>query len=323
MESTISTDILENLVEKLKYEQFQDTTKKSYYSVWRTFNEFYIRLDRKPDNWEDRIILFVSYLVNNEYKSTTVRSYVSAVKAVLKNDGVEINENRYLLGALTKACRIKNDQMRTRLPIRKKLLEVLLTATDNYFMEKGQPYLAILYKALFSTAYYGLFRVGELTQSKHVLTVKDVHIGENKKKLCFVLRSSKTHNKGMKPQIVKISSRAVKKKEGKRSNLTKSGESSRYCPYQLLRDYLKAQRTFKRKHENFFVFSDRTPLKPDNMWKILHKLLKKENFEYQLYNCHLLRSGRAIDMVECYGCSMETLKKIGRWKLNIVFTYLK
>ena len=67
-----------------------------------------------------------------------------------------------------------------------------------------QPYLVKMYRALFVTAYFGLFRVGELTKSQHMVRACDVHIGTNKRKLMFILRSSKTHGEGDKPQVIKI-----------------------------------------------------------------------------------------------------------------------
>ena len=75
---------------------------------------------------------------------------------------------------------------------------------EKYFEDKGQIYLKILYKTLFSTAYYGLFRVGELTSGSHPVLVGDVHVSENKNKFLFLLRTSKTHWKDVKPQRVKI-----------------------------------------------------------------------------------------------------------------------
>ena len=69
----------------------------------------------------------------------------------------------------------------------------------------NQPYLLALYKAMYVTAYYGLFRVGELTLSEHVVKAVDVHQGKNKDKLLFVLHTSKTHTRESKPQTITIS----------------------------------------------------------------------------------------------------------------------
>ena len=259
--STISTSSLKNIIDKLKRERNRSSTRKNYYCVWKKFNEFFIKLDEKPSSWEERLTLFVGYLIENNCKSGMVRSYVSAVKAVLKDDGEEINENTFLLNSLTRACRITNDHVRTRLPIRKGLLKELVIEIDNvYNVKQMQPYLAKLFKALFVTAYFGLFRLGELTQSEHVVKAADVHIGRNKKKLMFVLHSSKTHGKDSKPQIIKIYSSDIQI-TGDRKGSEKM-ESSIICPFEILKQYVTVRRTRSSENEQFFVFHDRSPVMP-------------------------------------------------------------
>ena len=54
-------------------------------------------------------MLFVAYLINQGKKSSTVRSYVSAIKAVLEQINTEVNEKRSLITSLTQACNLKND----------------------------------------------------------------------------------------------------------------------------------------------------------------------------------------------------------------------
>ena len=183
-------------------------------------------MDSKPETWEDRIILFTGYLIQCKLKSSTIKSYISAIKAVLRQDDIFINENKCLINALTKACKYINDTVRTRLPIRRALLNLIIKGVPEIF--EAQPYLTCLYQALFSTAYFGLFRVGELTLSQHVITVNNIHIGVNKKKMMFVLRTSKTHWKDVKPQIVKISSHDSA--TGKNSSVQNTFEDW-MCPY--------------------------------------------------------------------------------------------
>ena len=192
-------------MEKLRFDDIRQSTKTNYYSVWRTFNQFFIKLDVKPSSWEDRLVLFVGHLIQENKNSQTIRSYVSAIKKVLRNDGVTLDEDTYLINALTRACKLHNDRVLTRFPIQKGLLRVLLHKTESFFEGKHQSYLATLYTSMFATAYYGLFRVGEITESEHNISVTDVHIGQNKDKLLFVLRSSKTHGRNNLPQKIKIS----------------------------------------------------------------------------------------------------------------------
>ena len=161
-------------------------------------------MDNKPDSWEDRLVLFVGYLIDKCRKLSTIKSYISAIKAVLKEDGVELNENKYLLASLTKACKLKNDTVQSRFPIQKGLLSLILSKIEVIY--DTQPYLLTLYQALISTAYFGMFRVGELAESTHAIKATDVHVAKNKRKMRFILRTSKTHWHDSKPQIVKICS---------------------------------------------------------------------------------------------------------------------
>ena len=142
--STISTLGMQQIVERLKSQQHRDTTRKNYSGIWKLFNSFYLRLDIKPKNWEDRILLFTAYLVETKKQLSTVRSYISAIKAILQEDGRELDTDKFLLSSLTKACKLKNDKIQTRFPIYKGLLSILLTEIQKMYLTKNQPYLALL-----------------------------------------------------------------------------------------------------------------------------------------------------------------------------------
>ena len=183
-------------MERLKCERIRDSTRKNYYSVWKLFNQFFVRLDVKPKEWADRIPLFVAYLVHNKYKSQTVRSYLSAIRGVLREDGIKLTTDSFLLSALTRACKLKNDRVKTQLPIHWGMLTLLIRKTLDHFEAINQTYLATLYVAIFATMYFGLLRVGEVGMGSHPIKVQDVHVAQNKQKILLLLRSSKTHNKG-------------------------------------------------------------------------------------------------------------------------------
>ena len=146
--SSISTREISKIVDQLRHEQHRNSTQKNYYTVWKLFNKFFIRLDRKPKRWEDGLNLFVGYLVDSKNQSSTVRSYISAIKAVLRTNKIKIQEDQYLLSAMTKACKLKNDRVKARLPIQKAMLSVIIKMIRKHFYKSNQPYLAALYKAL-------------------------------------------------------------------------------------------------------------------------------------------------------------------------------
>ena len=73
----------------------------------------------------------------------------------------------------------------------------------------NQPYLGHLYKALFSTAYFGLFQVGELTTGSHPVMVKDVHVGRNKRKIFKIFCTSETHGEYSHLKSIKLTSTQI------------------------------------------------------------------------------------------------------------------
>ena len=99
--SMISTVAIEEILEKLKTQSRRDSTRANYYSIWKHFNRFFVRLDRKPRSWEDRLLLFIGHLIKHNRKSTTIRSYVCTIKAILFEFGYELKEDKTLLKALT------------------------------------------------------------------------------------------------------------------------------------------------------------------------------------------------------------------------------
>ena len=129
--TTISLKGISDLVELLKTKRHRNGTQKNYYCVWRKFSEFFIRLDNKPEQWEDRITLFVGFLIQNGKKSTTIRSYVSAMKSILWDLEVELTEDRLLLSALTCACKIQNDIFQLKIPIERNYMVISWTVAKN------------------------------------------------------------------------------------------------------------------------------------------------------------------------------------------------
>ena len=249
-------------------------------------------------------------------QSQTIKSYVSAIRNVLLDDGWELSENKFLLSSLTKACRFKNNTVRTRLPIQTNLLHELLKFTKKFYLQQNQPYLAILYESLFLTTYFGLLRVSEVTVTKsfHTIRVSDVHLGVNKNKVLFTLQSSKTHGRYNKPQLVKITT--------KEFHHGVPNKAHKICPFRSLQNYLLIRPCYLNITEPFFVFRDRSPVTDLHMRSTLHLTLKLMGYQEHLYNCHSFRVGRSCDLMR-FGVSVETIKKLGRWKSNVVFSYLR
>ena len=225
-----------------------------------------------------------------------------------------------LISSLTRACKLINDTVYHRLPIHLKLLEVILFEIERVF--RGKEYLSILYKTIFCIGYYGLFRVSELAKqqspaiSDHAIKAANVHVGVNKDKLLFVLYSSKTHDKESPPQKIKIEANSSTQcSRGRHSN-------RHFCPFRLMRQFMRLRGTYKDCKEQLFIFNDKIPVQPIHIRKVLSTCLSNLGLDSSLYGTHSLRIGRTGDMVRA-GYSIEEVKRLGRWKSNAIFRYIK
>ena len=228
---------------------------------------------------------------------------------------MKVTEDQYTLASLVQACKLRNDQIRTRLPIQHWMLSVLLCQINVHFNKVGQLYLGLLYSTIVSTMYFGLFRISEVTSGAHPVLAKDVHIGENKKKMMFILRSSKTHGKNLPPQIIKISA-----SEGLRSNQLSCKKLP--CPFSLLRDYAAERGPFAKDSEPFFIFRYGSPVQPRHVSSCLKTCIKEAGFDSKFYGTHSLCAGRSCDLYKL-GLTIETIKKVRHWRSNAVYRYIK
>ena len=128
--STISTRCIEHIIKNLKQQRHRQSIRQNYHRISKIFSRFYLRLDVKPKTWPERLTLFVGYLIDNKKQSATVRSYVSAIKAILENDGIKFDTDVTTITSLTQVCKYVNDKAHKRSPIQKSLL-IKIIKTSN------------------------------------------------------------------------------------------------------------------------------------------------------------------------------------------------
>ena len=69
-----------------------------------------------------------------ERKTSTIKSYILAIKSVLLEIDYEVSEDRYLMTSLIRACKYHQNKVRLHLPIQKDMLNMLLTQVDQIFL---------------------------------------------------------------------------------------------------------------------------------------------------------------------------------------------
>lgn len=299
-------DKFHEILDTIKFMKHKSATRLKYHEIWIAFNKFLIKFDRMPATWEDRIYIYIAHLVDNRKQPATIKTYLSAIRQIMLSDGVELHEDKHLLSSLLKTSKLKNKSLYIRLPIKFKLLKLILRTTDRIYSQKGQDYLRKLLKAMFATAYFGLLRVGEMTHSKHQARADSIHWAKNKAKLTLLLHSSKTHTTKDQPQQV---------------NIPENKSLGQYCPVQLLKEYFKIR---DNNHSNpaLFVLKGGAPVTATMFRKCLRKILTNIGVDCLLYNSHSFRQGRCLDLKKL-GYSLEIIKKVGRWASTAILNYLK
>ena len=249
-----------------------------------------------------------------------VRSYISAIKQTLIDDGYAWNDNIMLLSSLTRACKLVNDRVKPRFPISYSLLELILFELSRIFMGEAsiqQPYLCIMYQAMFALGHYGLLRVGELTLGQHTAKAQHMHVATNKPKIKVVLYSSKMHGQGSLPQTIKIITNFVDTNEKRISNRY-------FCPFDLMRKYMLVRdKNYVNNSEPLFIFRDGTPVKPEHARSLLRSCLTRLGLNANLYDMQSFRIGRASDMINKFNYSIEAVKRVGHWKSSSMYRYIR
>ena len=158
--------------------------------------------------------------------------------------------------------------------------------------------------------------VGELTKSPYVLRARNVHISIDSGKLLLILNSSKMHGEGGYPQKIKITANAKER--------TGNYRKRNFCPLQLTRDYILQCGGYQDDDEQFFVFADKSPVKPEHTRSLLHTILNDLGLskESHLFNVHSLRIGKCCDLIK-YGYSIEDVKCMGRWRSNCIYKNIR
>ena len=129
---------------------------------------------------------------------------------------------------------------------------------------------------------------------------------------------SRMHWKDSKPQSVKITSNELSRETSSFKRNQK--DIAAFCPFSILRKFIKIRPNYVSDPEPFFICRERMPIVPSMVNKVLKSAIQKCGIDVANYSMHGFRSGRSEDLLE-KGISVETIRKLGRWKSKVVFTY--
>ena len=278
-----------------------------YQRSWVVFSEFYHRfhnntltLPLSPAS----IALFISYLCAKGLAPATINSYLSAIAYVHKVKGLSDPTKYFLIGKLLVAVG-RRTQADTRLPLSRPLLYELIAALDH---TSPSGYQRALYKSMFLLAFYGFFRIGELTcklsrQSAHALQFHNVTflVHDNETRSVKIVITQFKHNTNNRPFTIIIDREL----------------SEPHCPVQCLLDYLRV-----RGFHQGQLFSYTYPVTVTQFNTQLRSALNFCGLDSSRYKSHSFRIGAACYAAE-KGLSDAQIRILGRWSSDAFKVYIR
>ena len=282
------------------------SSRQVYSRAWTLFNQCmsdmslpYCTLQSLPIEPE-QILVYISYLHLLGRSPATITTYTSAIGYVHKiNSHTDPTSNYLVQKTLATINRIYGSSD-SRLPITQMVLQQLLFAIDNTISIQYHRYLL---KAMFITAFYGLFRIGELTIQKSgvvSLMFEDIQINSNSIKLSIRNFKNNTSNHTFDIEIF----RQI---------------GTKHCPYDILKDYLSLR---GNSPGPLFCLPDLSHVSRSFFTKHLKQCLQFSGFDPRLYLSHSFRIGGASYLASI-GCTDLQIKILGRWKSDSFIRYIR
>ena len=139
-------------------------SRKTYERAWRMYVDFATDFGEPGCSLlpvsVNSLTLFISYPSARKFASSTILTYVSAFSYVHKLSNLPDPSKNFLVQKLLTAHNGLHSAPNVRLPIIRSVLHCLVLALNH---TNSSAFQRLLYKTMFLVAFYGYFRLGELT----------------------------------------------------------------------------------------------------------------------------------------------------------------
>ena len=253
------------------------------------------------------LALFISYLDARKLAHSTITSYLSAIGYVHKMKGLPDPSKTFLIHKLLTALgRQKSPDV--RLPISKPILHDLVHSLIHTNSSAAQ---RILFSAMFLTAFYGFFRIGELAARNSNLSTNTVIQYDN---LRFLKHEGQIHS-------IKITITNFKHNTSNRpfDILIAREDSSPCCPVKSMLRYCTVR---GRQSGPLFCHLDGSPITVTHFNTELQRCLIYCGLDTTRYKSHSFRIGAACHAAD-NGFSDSQIRSLGRWKSDAFKLYIR
>lgn len=293
-------------VTKLLSCSIADNTRCTYITALNAFSNFrtsYKLSESWPADFQ-HIILFISFCFERGNSPKSIKTYISGLNYWHKLHGwYDICAN-FVIVKLLEGCSRARKIKDNRAPITKGILQILLGKLQKVCYND---YETKLFSAIWTLAYFGLFRVSELVASSsfrkyNQLLIGDIQFPKNMQSVSLRLNRSKT-NQSCSPNVIKIPAE----------------NESALCPVKALTTYLKMRPNLSGP---LFCHADGKAVTRSQFSSVLSKCIFEASLNTSCYKTHSFRIGRATDLA-ALGLSETAIKAMGRWSSSAYKLYIR
>ena len=251
----------------------------------------------------NNLALFISYLSARKFASSTISTYVSALGYVHKLANFPDPTKNVLVQKILAAHSKLYSAPDVRLPITCGVLQRLVLALNH---TNSSAYQRLLFQTMFLVAFYGFFRVGELTAK-----------GANLKPLVQI----QNLNFQFKDNCVTIVIADYKHNSSRRSFsvVLDCATGTDFCPVNYLQRYCSMRGITPGA---LFCFADGSPVKTSHFAQQLRQALNFCGLDSSKYKSHSFRIGAASSAAD-NGLSDAQIRHLGRWKSDAFKLYIR
>jgi site-specific recombinase XerD len=280
------------------------SARTQYKASWRRFSKFTKNtLHASPlPSTPYTVALYVTHLAKLKLKSTTIRSYLSAIAFYHKIHGFDNPSTSFLINKLLLSQKKTEEPALERRPITISILRQLVAAMKS---SGFSAYDRRLFRAIFTMMYHAALRASEICVTPHAShTLQRSHLevvqcsGGDAIKICFP---------------------SYKHSEGRLCPILIHSSDKQTC---AVRAYKSFVRMYHVADGPAFHCANNATLTRQVLANSIHTLLKAINLNPRHYNTHSFRIGKATDMAK-QGFSYSQIAMLGRWKSNAFLKYIK
>lgn len=253
----------------------------------------------------DSTLLFIAYLHLSGLSAASIQTYVAALSYFNRLIGASNLTSSFVIQkALVGAQRISPTPT-TRLPIHLSMLHNLLDAIARY----TPGYDRFLFRAMFSIAFHGFLRIGEITIRSHSAPHRALQLNE-----CIVHASSP--RRGVELTLTNFKGNTNR---APFSILIPPCAQPQYCPVAITSEYLSLR---GNKPGTLFLDAAGRPITRAVFSSFLNKVIASAGYSTSHLKPHSFRIGAATTAA-AQGISDDVIQRLGRWRSNAYQRYIK